>query len=334
MFIYHPSINFSLIDYGIEVPMLNQRIEKMVEWIEGNIDKNSLDSKLWLRQSFESIRKNLLSAVHSAGYIDHSFANPKSELTKTFELIDDEGNLNRFTPQIAKYPLEHLHQKILIHMQGSLEAAKYAIKNGFAFYLGGGLHHAMTFGGRGFCHYNDIAVNAQYLIHEEGLKNIWVIDIDAHKGDGTAEIFKDNNKVHTFSIHQKSFWPLDLPQYNEQGDLNPWFIPSDLDIGVGVSESREYNLKLEKGLEKFKEMFPDPDFIFVVSGSDPYEHDALPSSGEINLTLDEIKQRDILVYEFLNKQKCQLLYLISGGYGERAHEPYIEFFKYLKENRL
>jgi len=330
MFVFHPGIKFSLHDYGIHVPMLNQRVEQITTWVEGNIAKKYLDSKLWFGQDFSPIRKSLLLSAHTEKYIEHSFNNPEDAIQKTFELIDENGNLNRYDPDIAKYPLTHLHLSIQKHMQGSLESCHQAIETGFSFYLGGGLHHAMSFGGRGFCHYNDIALNAFSLI-EIGYKNIWIIDIDAHKGDGTAEIFYENKNVHTFSIHQKSFWPLDSERLDIEGNLNPWFIPSDLDVPVGIEDNRNYNQLLRSGLEDFKTKFPNPDFIMVVSGSDPYELDALESAGEINLTLEEMGERDRFVYEFCLDQKVPIQYMISGGYGEHAHKVYIQFLSYLKK---
>lgn len=333
MFIYHPSINLSLIDYGIEVPMLNQRVLRIQEWIEGNIDKSLLDSKLWLGQSFEQIRKNLLLSAHDENFIKNSFNHPEKEIFKTYELYNENGELNRYRPENAIRNISELHDRILTHMGGSLSACQYALANGFAFYLGGGLHHAMSFGGRGFCHYNDIAINALYLQKECGLKNIWIIDIDAHKGDGTAQILKDNTGIHTLSIHQKTNWPLDSEEYDKDGKLNPWFIPSDLDIPISKAENSQYNELLQKGLNEFSERFPRPDYVIIVSGSDPYEKDALLSSNEINLSLEEMGKRDKLVYNFIQNQNCPMLYLISGGYGEFAYEPYLQFLNYLKKER-
>lgn len=333
MFIYHPSINFSLIDYGIEIPMLNQRVDQIHQWVGANIDKSLLDSKLWLGQRFDPIRKSRLLYAHNENFIESSFKSPKSELFKTFELYNEAGELNRYRPENAKADLDSLHQIILEHIGGSFEAAQYALQNGFAFYLGGGLHHAMTFGGRGFCHYNDIAINALTLKNEFNCKNIWIIDIDAHKGDGTAEILNGQEGIHTFSIHQKTNWPLDSERYDKEGKLNPWFIPSDIDIEIARDENHLYLSKLEQGLEELSQKYPHPDFIMVVSGSDPYELDVLPSADEIQLNLEDMLLRDKLVYNFIKKQESPLLYLISGGYGEHAYKVYIQFLEYLKKER-
>lgn len=329
MFVYHPDISLSLGQFGIGIPMLHERITKMVDWLEVNAPRDILDKSIWTSKVFHPIDQKLLLSVHNKEFVDNSFNNPSEEIIKTYELIDEDGNPNRYYIDAKNLPLEQLHNQILCHMQASLEATQFALKNKWTFFLGGGLHHAMTFGGRGFCHYNDIAVNAKYLINEHSFSNIWVIDVDAHKGDGTAEIFKDNSFVHTLSIHQENSWPLDLAKFNEHGGLNPWFIPSDIDIPINLQNNSEYNKLLEDGIDEMNRKFPNPDFIFIAMGSDPYEHDVLPSTSELKLSLEQMFMRDKLLYDNLSAHKSPMLFLVSGGYGPRAHEPYIEFFKYL-----
>ena len=50
---------------------------------------------------------------------------------------------------------------------------------------------------------NDQAIAAQHLINKFNLKKILIIDLDVHQGNGTAEIFRKNKKVYTFSMHGK-----------------------------------------------------------------------------------------------------------------------------------
>ena len=64
----------------------------------------------------------------------------------------------------------------------------------------------MTDRGRGFCTLNDQVIAIKKLQFEDGLKNAWVIDLDVHKGDGTAECSKDDPTISTLSIHMKNGW--------------------------------------------------------------------------------------------------------------------------------
>ena len=63
-------------------------------------------------------------------------------------------------------------------------------------------HHAEKNKAMGFCIYNNVAVGANYLINKYKLKKIAIIDFDVHHGNGTQDIFYDNEKVLYISTHQ------------------------------------------------------------------------------------------------------------------------------------
>ena len=86
---------------------------------------------------------------------------------------------------------------------------------------------------------------------------------------------------------------------------------------------------LEKGLLKLGSTSKKPDIAIVVQGADPFEHDELLSANHLSLSIEQMRKRDQLVHKFLKDRGIAQCYVISGGYGKRAHEPYIEFFKYL-----
>ena len=56
-------------------------------------------------------------------------------------------------------------------------------------------HHAEKNKAMGFCIYNNVAVGANYLINKYKLKKVAIIDFDVHHGNGTQDIFYDNEKV-------------------------------------------------------------------------------------------------------------------------------------------
>jgi acetoin utilization deacetylase AcuC-like enzyme len=74
-----------------------------------------------------------------------------------------------------------------------------------------------------------------------------------------------------------------------------------------------------------------PDLAIVVDGADPYEHDGLPSSAPLKLTLDQCVARDWLTYAFLRERSVPSAWIMAGGYGERAWEPTASFLNALKE---
>jgi acetoin utilization deacetylase AcuC-like enzyme len=142
--------------------------------------------------------------------------------------------------------------------------------------------------------------------------------MDAHKGDGTAEIFANDNSVRTFSIHMQNGWPLDGGDSDRRS-----FIASDMDVGVLPSD--DYLANLQLSLNEFIKIYPPPDLIYVVGGVDVWEHDTLESSNLIKLTKQEVLKRDQLVFSTLAQLNKPLVYLMAGGYGEDAWQLYANF---------
>ena len=59
----------------------------------------------------------------------------------------------------------------------------------------------------GFCIYNNVAVGAHYLIEKYNFNKIAIIDFDVHHGNGTQDIFYNNEKVLYISTHQFPYYP-------------------------------------------------------------------------------------------------------------------------------
>jgi acetoin utilization deacetylase AcuC-like enzyme len=322
--IFHdPKSLLGLPDYGIEVPLTDGRALQTAEFLRQR------GVPICDLRDAPSVGPQELLAVHSEPYVHSLFAGgPGLEraVAQTFELINPDGSYHRFSPTPKSLPLSNLLATCLLQAQGALAATSAALEQGSSYYLGGGLHHAMSFGGRGFCLINDIVIAARWAQRVRGMKRIWVIDVDAHKGDGTAELTQNDPAIRTLSIHMKSGWPLEGPRLGKAGELLPWFIPSDVDVEIGPGEELRYLSALARGLERLASLDPGkPDLAIIVQGADPYEHDGLPSSSPLKLTQGQMLQRDLLVYEFLNERQIPQVYLMSGGYGDQAHQIYCQF---------
>lgn len=72
-----------------------------------------------------------------------------------------------------------------------------------SYYLGGGMHHSMSFAGRGFCLVNDMVITLRKMQAEGLIKTAWIVDVDVHKGDGAPEILQNDSTIQTFSIPGK-----------------------------------------------------------------------------------------------------------------------------------
>ncbi len=117
--------------------------------------------------------------------------------------------------------------------------------------IAGGTHHAFSNRGEAFCMLNDQAIGARYLQSKKLAGQILIIDLDVHQGNGTAEIFKDDPSVFTFSMHGANNYPFK----KESSDL-------DIALKKGTTD-REYLSVLKDALtESFQ---GDPSSIYLLS---------------------------------------------------------------------
>jgi acetoin utilization deacetylase AcuC-like enzyme len=325
MILYDPSIPASLLEFGILIPIRDSRTTKTFEALcsEPHLGPHR---NLWHRDRItETLNKEDLLRVHSADYVARLYSDRlRDEIISTFELIDSDGQYYRYAPEQASRPLEDLFARIRTKVAGSIQCARLAVTHGFCFYFSGGMHHAHYDHGSGFCLINDIVIAARKLQDEGVVRNIWIIDVDVHKGDGTAALTADDESIMTLSIHMAHGWPLDGLPVLPNGSANPCFTPSNIDIPIASGEDEHYLECLEQGLVQL-ERLGESDLAIVVSGADPYEKDELPSTAGLKLTLDQMQTRDRMVYQFLRKLRIPAAYLMAGGYGDQVWEVYARF---------
>lgn len=318
---YHPDNDLVLADYGIAIPVAGDRALNVFNSVPG-LQKFDIDSLAPF--SAEDLR-----LAHNADYVARLFGSEEElvkEIITCFELVNPDGSYHRYDPTNARKKLHEAFKIILKRGALTYVSTKQAIKDGFSFHLGGGMHHAMSFGGRGFGLINDIVIALRKLQKEKAITHAWVVDVDAHKGDGTSELTQNDSTITTLSIHMAQGWPLD------QGtSTDPWFIPSNVEIGITADENHTYLDRLKKGLEEMEAKFPRPDVVIVVNGADPFEHDELASSALLKLTKDEMLERDKLVFTFFKERNIPQSYVMAGGYGKRSWEIYSQFLNYLKQ---
>jgi acetoin utilization deacetylase AcuC-like enzyme len=170
--------------------------------------------------------EDFISLVHSKEYLEK--LNSKS-LTKTEE-------------RRIGFPLsEELIKREKLICIGNTQAALLALENDVSFNVAGGTHHAHRDFGEGYCLFNDIAIAAQYLLNSGEAKQILVVDLDVHQGNGTASIFENEPRVFTFSMHCENNFPLRKAK-------------SDLDIPLDhLTNDNEYLKLLNENLPKLIE---------------------------------------------------------------------------------
>ncbi|QBF45120.1 acetoin utilization protein AcuC [Janibacter limosus] len=96
-----------------------------------------------------------------------------------------------------------IHESSARIVAGSIEAARrvWTGEAEHAVNFTGGMHHAMRGRAAGFCIYNDIAAAITWLL-EQGVERVAYVDVDVHHGDGVQEIFYDDPRVLTVSVHE------------------------------------------------------------------------------------------------------------------------------------
>lgn len=328
MIIYDKNLREGLTEFGIEIPLHHSRAATTFKKLKRHRLLGPRMNQLHIKDVDETITRKDLLRVHSKEYVTRLYSDKlEDEIIRTFELIDANGQYYRYNPDNATLPLTRLFGRLLFKVAGTVQCCRVALEKEFCYIFGGGMHHAKRDYGAGFCMVNDIVIALRKMQAENLIRTAWVIDMDAHKGDGTAVLTEEDSSITTLSIHMARGWPLDGEAYDNQGRLNPSFVPSDIDIPVAAGEEHLYVARLEEGLEKLISNGA-PDMAIVLAGSDPYEKDELPSTSELKLSLEQLKQRDLLVYNFLKAHKIPRAYVTAGGYGERSWEVDWQFVEW------
>ena len=334
MILFDDNRNEGLLEFGIQIPVLASRAVNVFEYLKSHQLLGPKIDQWHIPKIEEQITKEDLLRVHSREYVEKLYsAELEGEIIRTFELIDKQGNYYRYTPDTATLPLTRLFDRTLVTVAGTVQCCRVALEKNFCFAFSGGMHHAQYSYGAGFCPINDIVIAIRKLQAENRIRTAWVIDTDAHKGDGTAALTRGDDSITTLSIHMAHGWPLDGKKYDRAGNLNPSFTDSDIDIAMARGEDHLYLSRLQEGLNKLGKS-SRPDLAVVVSGVDPFEKDELPSTDDLKLSLEQLMQRDLLVYEFLKERRTPKAYLMAGGYGESSWQVYAQFLEWVLLDNL
>ncbi len=334
MILYDATYKMSFFEFGIQIPIFDSKASRTFEVLMGHPHLGPRRSGWHCNRIDEPITPKDLRRAHSKSYVARLYSEAlEEEIVQTYELIDAEGRYYRYDPGAATEPLDGLFERIRQRVAGTTQCARLALAHGFCFYFGGGLHHAQHDAGNGFCLLNDVVIAIRKLQAEGLIRSAWVVDVDAHKGDGTAALTFGDESITTLSAHMARGWPLDSPPVLPDGRPHPSFVPSDIDIPVAPGEEREYNSRLIDGLYRLA-AGPRPDLAVVVAGADPYEKDELPSTRELRLSRDQLLGRDRLIYRFLQDRSIPHAGLMAGGYGEAAWEIYSQYLTWALCDRL
>ena len=170
-------------------------------------------------------------------------------------------------------------------------------------------HHAEKEKAMGFCIYNNVAVGANYLIEKYKYKKIAIIDFDVHHGNGTQDIFYDNEKVLYVSTHQYPYYP-GSGSNKENGKFN-----NVLNIPLEAGTTSEVYLNAyENVLTKIKQF--KPEFLLFSAGFDAHIDDPL---AQMRLCTEDFYKITKRTLEY-SKSFCngRVVSILEGGYDLKA----------------
>jgi acetoin utilization deacetylase AcuC-like enzyme len=170
-------------------------------------------------------------------------------------------------------------------------------------------HHATRDTAMGFCLFNNIAICAQHLLTEYKLQRVAIVDFDVHHGNGTQDIFQNEDRVFYMSSHEAGIYPnTGLSQDNQAQRLcNALLAP-----GSGSEDFRA----LWQQLFLPQLVAYQPEIILISAGFDAHRLDPL---ADLNLQVDD--------YFWLSQELAKIakqfsegriISMLEGGYSLTA----------------
>ena len=272
-----------------------EKIDRVTAVID-NFKKIDNKELIWKKQT--KFDQSFLTNTHSSKYIDlvgKSF--PKTGLT----YLDGDTVVSPG----SKKATQDAVGSIIAAIDG---VQKQEFKNAFCAVRPPG-HHAEKEKAMGFCIYNNVAVGANYLIQKYNYSKVAIIDFDVHHGNGTQDIFYDNEKVLYISTHQYPYYP-GSGSKNETGNHNN-ILNIPLDAGTTAKEYLNAYEYVLKKLKTFK-----PEFLLFSAGFDAHIDDPLAQLKLQSEDFYTITKRTLEISKlFCNGNVVSIL---EGGYDLKA----------------
>lgn len=241
-----------------------------------------------------------LKRVHRADYLEAVKAAPGDPFFRGYGLNTPDNPV-----------FDHMHEASALVAGATLAAARGVWSGRFkrAVNIAGGLHHAMPSRASGFCVYNDPAVAIAELL-SQGAQRIAYIDIDVHHGDGVQEIFADDPRVLTISLHES---PLSL----FPGTGFPTEVGGPEALGSAVNIALPAGTRDGGWLRAFHAVVPSvvrafrPQLLVLQAGADSHFRDPLAN---LRLSVDGQRAAQLAVAA-LADELCEGKLLATGGGG-------------------
>jgi acetoin utilization protein AcuC len=288
--------DYARYDFGPEHPFTPARLSMLLDLMR------ELGHDLQPLAAPAATREEILS-IHDEAYV---------EVIEALDRGEARPDAERFglgTPDNPIFPGMDLAARWLVG--GALHGARLLMEGTEqrVLQLGGGLHHAQRSHAAGFCLYNDLAVAIQAMV-DHGW-HVAYLDIDLHHGDGVQNLFYDNDRVLTLSLHESGHY-----LYPGTGHIQ--------ELGSGSARGFSLNVPLEPFseaedyLEAFDAVVPQalawfsPQVLVVQAGADAHFADPLGDLALTTQTFQALYQRILTLAQ--RHAQGRLLVTLGGGY--------------------
>lgn len=233
-----------------------------------------------------------ISRAHSSLYVKELVASSPQE---GYHAVDPDTNMNRHTVRAALRAAGAAVQATDLVLSGEAPTAFCSVRPPG--------HHAERDAAMGFCFFNNVAVGIRHALDVHGLERVALIDFDVHHGNGSEDIFKDDERVLMCSIFERGLYP--FPE--ETGHTTTM-------VNVGLpsrSGGKEFRAAVTEhwipALDKFA-----PQLIYISAGFDAHREDDMGNLGLVEADYAWVTQQLVAVAN----RHCQgrIISCLEGGY--------------------
>ena len=237
-----------------------------------------------------------LARAHDAAYVDRMFKIAPKEGTIEF---DSDTILGPGTLKAARRAAGAGIKGVDLILTGEIDTAFCNVRPPG--------HHAGVRSAKGFCFFNNIAVAARHAVTAHDIGRLAIVDFDAHRGDGTEEIFRNDERVLLCTCYQHPFYP-----HVEHSGWPDNLIAVPLAAGTASGAFREaITAKWLPALDAFR-----PKFIFVSAGFDGHALDAM---SDLQLWEDDYSWITNALRNISDRRSSgRILSMLEGGYAPGA----------------
>jgi len=266
-----------------------------LEAIQEGMAEKGLLSKVELIKPFQADAQ-LIALNHDPQYIEEVIYSSQSGEG----WFDPDTYYNEYTWLASSLAVGGVISAIDLILEGKIDAAFCAVRPPG--------HHAEYAKAMGFCIFNNIAIGAKYLL-TKGFERVFIVDFDAHHGNGTQHSFYTEPRVFYFSTHQYPFYPgTGSAEERGAGDGIGTTLNIPMPFGAGDELYKQaYGETLKSAIFGYK-----PQFILVSAGYDLHKEDPLTG---LEVTDKGIEFIVTSIVGYARELKVPLLFSLEGGYN-------------------